>query len=52
MKRRTVLKKLVYVVPTILTLPAVAAFASRGSGKATWIERDSRRWVPTKRRPA
>jgi hypothetical protein len=30
--RREILKKAVYVAPVILTLPAIATFASAGSG--------------------
>jgi len=31
--RREVLKKAMYVTPVILTLPAMASFASHGSGR-------------------
>jgi hypothetical protein len=38
--RREVLKKALYAVPAILTLPAHAAFAAKGSGQAAkWGQR-------------
>jgi hypothetical protein len=49
--RREVLKRAAYVTPAIVTLAAVPAFASKGSGEAGKAGRHQQRPIVEPRRP-